>query len=110
MSLGQHSPDRTVIVFPSVTEKEDLHRSLEEAVAFVRRMLAGEPDGGALRFIMGVQLVPAAAAVYSDMLAQAVRVCDFWWNAAADTVAFAPEDADWTGRSCPARTGRTACP
>ena len=99
--LGQHSPDRTVIVFPSVTEKEDLHRSLEEAVAFVRRMLAGEPDGGALRFIMGVQLVPAAAAVYSDMLAQAVRVCDFWWNAAADTVAFAPEDADWDWTQLP---------
>ena len=38
-------------------------------------------------------------------------VCDFWWNAAAGHGGLRPGGRGLgTGRSCPARTGRTACP
>ena len=93
--LGQYSASQIVIVFPSVTEKGELYRCLEEAVAFLRRMLAPEPAFGALRFLVGAHVMPASTAIYNTMLSQAVRVCALWWNAAADTVAFAPETEDW---------------
>ena len=93
--LGQHSANQIVIVFPHVTEKEELHRQMEGAVAFLRRMLSEDPVFGTLRFLVGIHLMPATSAIYQTMLAQAIRVCDFWWNAAADTVAFAPEGEDW---------------
>ena len=94
--LGQYSANQTVIVFPDVTEKESLRRWLEEGLAFLRRTLAPEPAFATLRFLAGVTLMPAATAVYHPMLSRAVRVCAFWWNAAADTVDFAPENGEWT--------------
>ena len=99
--LGQYSPHQVVIVFPSVTEKEALRRGLEEAVTFLRRMLAAEPALALLRFLVGIHLMPAATAVYNAMLAQALQVCAFWWNAAVDTVAFSQEAEDWTWNQLP---------
>ena len=103
--LGQYSANQMVIVFPSVTEKEELHRSLEEALTFLRRMLAPEPAFQGLRFLVGIHLMPAATAIYNTMLSQAARVCAFWWNAAADTVAFLPEDEDWEWAQLPRPDG-----
>ena len=94
--LGQYSANQTVIVFPGATSKEGLRRWLEEGLAFLRRMLAPQPAFESLRFLVGVTLMPAATAVYHPMLSRAVRVCAFWWNAAADTVDFAPENGEWT--------------
>ena len=99
--LGQHGPDQIVAVFPDVAEKEELHHSLEEAVSFLRRMLAAEPAFEPLRFLVGVHLMPASTAIYNTMLSQAARVCDFWWNAATDTVAFVPENDDWEWTQLP---------
>ena len=99
--VGQYSPNQFVVVFPSVTEKEELHHGLDETVAFLRRMLASEPACEGLRFLVGVQLAPASSAIYTTMLSQAARVCAFWWNAAADTVAFVPEDQDWNWAPLP---------
>lgn len=95
--LGQYSDNQTVIVFPFATEKEELRRDLEDTVAFLRRILTKEPGYEALRFLVGVQMAPATASVYPAMLAQAVSVCSFWWNAVTDTVAFyqEKEDSDW---------------
>ena len=36
-----------------------------------------------------------------DMVKQALQVCAFWWNAAADTVAFAQERDGWEGMQLP---------
>ena len=99
--LGQYSAHQMVIVFPSVTEKEELRRSLEESVSFLRRMLTADPAFEALRFLVGVHLMPASAALYSAMLSQALQVCAFWWNAAVDTVAFAQEAEDWSWTQLP---------
>jgi hypothetical protein len=95
--LGQYSADQTVIIFPSVAEKKDLRRNLEDAVAFLRRILTKEPGCESLRFLMGVHLTPASAGVYDDMVVRAASVCSSWWNAATDTVDFfqETEDSDW---------------
>ena len=93
--LGQYSPSQMIAVFPNVVEKEALRRHLEEAVTALRRMLSPDPDCNGLRFIIGVDLMPAATANYRSMLAQATRVCAFWWSAATDTVAFTQEQEDW---------------
>ena len=94
--LGQYTPNQLVIVFPSVTEKEDLRYHMEEAVSFLRRMLSGKTPYDALRFLVGIHLMPAASANYDKMLGQAIRACAFWWNAAVDTVAFAQEYENWS--------------
>lgn len=94
--LGQYSPYQVVAVFPDVIEKERLRRRLEEAIAALRRMLAPDPAYRDLRFVAGVDLMPAASSNYHTMLARAVQVCAFWWNAAADTVAFSQEHEDWS--------------
>ena len=47
-----------------------------------------------LRFVTGVSVLPAAGAGYAAMLEEALHACSFWWNAAADTVAFAQEAVD----------------
>ena len=39
------------------------------------------------------------------MLAQAARVCAFWWSAATDTVAFAQEREDWNWTQLQSDTG-----
>ena len=93
--LGQCSPHQLVVVFPNVTEKEGLRRRLEEAVTALRRLLAPEAAYRALRFVIGIDMMSSATANYRAMLAQAIQVCAFWWNAAADTVAFAQEQEDW---------------
>lgn len=93
--LGQNSPHQMVIVFPNVTGKEGLRRRLEEAVGVLRQMLSTRPEYNILRFVMGVELMPASTANYRAMLARAVRVCALWWSAASDTVAFAQEREDW---------------
>ena len=94
--LGQYDPCQTVIVFPEVTEKEALRRRIEEATAFLRRMLASEPSHAALRFVTGISLMPASNANYRLMLDQALQVCAFWEDAAVDTVAFVQEQDDWS--------------
>lgn len=99
--IGQYGPDQMIVVFPAVTEKETLHHALEETAAFLRRMLTGEPGFAEARIIVGVQTATAAAAIYSAMAAQAARVCEFWWNAPADTVAFVPENEDWDWTQLP---------
>ena len=66
--LGQYTPNQLVIVFPSVTEKEDLRYHMEEAVSFLRRMLSGKTPYDALRFLVGIHLMPAASANYDKML------------------------------------------
>ena len=48
--LGQYSAHQFLIVIPSVTEKEELRRRMEETIAFLRRVLAAEPGADALRF------------------------------------------------------------
>ena len=93
--LGQYTPNQIIAVFPDVVEKEALRRRLEEAVAALRRMLSPDPAYNGLRFIIGIDLMPAATANYPSMLAQASRVCAFWWSAATYTVAFAQEREDW---------------
>lgn len=95
--LGQYSPNQVIAVFPDVVEKDALRRRLEEAIAALRRMLSPAASCSGLRFITGVDLMPAATANYRSMLAQAARVCAFWWNAATDTVAFSQErePGDW---------------
>lgn len=93
--LGQYNPNQMIAVFPDVVEKEALRRRLEEAIAALRRLLSPDPACNDLRFLMGVDLMPAATANYRSMLAQAARVCAFWWNVATDTVAFAQEREDW---------------
>ena len=92
--LGQLSADQIEILFSAVTEKEDLRRRLEEAQDFLRRMLGGEAPYDGLRFLTGIDLRSAATAEHGTMLAQALRACAFWWNAAADTVAFTQEAED----------------
>lgn len=93
--LGKYSPNQIVVAFPDVTEQEGLRRCLEEVITVLRRMLSPEPSYRALRLIMGVDLMPATTANYRSMLAQAIQVCTFWWNAASDTVAFTQEEEDW---------------
>ena len=92
--LGQYSPSQFVVVFPSVTGREDTRRRMEEAMSFLRRTLPGSPFD-ALLYIAGISISPARTASYSLMLSQAERICAFWWNAAADTVAFSQESEDW---------------
>lgn len=99
--LGQYSPHQFVIVFPNVTDKEGLRRRLEDAVSALRRMLAPDPLYSALRLVVGVQVLPPAAAHYRPMVKQALQVCAFWWNAAADTVAFAQERDGREGMQLP---------
>ena len=103
--LGQYSAHQFLIVIPSVTEKEELRRRMEETIAFLRCVLAAEPGADALRFVAGISLLPAAAAVYSAMLSRAVRAGAFWWNAAADTVAFAEGAEDWAWSHLPPEQG-----
>ena len=93
--LGQYSANQMVIVIPSVTEKEELRRQLGEALDFLRRVLGPGAQMDALRFVAGVSVLAATAADYTRMLSQAVQTCAFWWNAAADTVAFAQETEEW---------------
>ena len=92
--LGQYSARELVVAFPSVTGKEELRRLLEEAVAFVRRVMQPAAAFDGLRFVTGVSVLPAAGASYAAMLEEALHACSFWWNAAADTVAFAQEAVD----------------
>ena len=103
--LGQYSPSQTIAVFPDVVEKEALRHRLEEAVAALRRLLSPDPLCHSLRFLTGVDLMPAATANYRSMLARAARVCAFWWNAAVDTVAFAQEQEDWDWAQLPSFDG-----
>lgn len=99
--LGQYSPNQFVVVFPEVVDQEGLRRRLEDAVSALRRMLAPNPRYSALRLIVGAQVLPAAAAQYRSMVKQALQVCAFWWNAAADTVAFALEREGWEWMQLP---------
>lgn len=93
--LGEYGHHRLVAVFPEATAKEYLRRRLEEAVAFLRKILsASTPAFQDLRFLMGVSLLPAASAEFQAMADQAAQACDFWWNAATDTVAFAQDLED----------------
>ena len=92
--LGQYSPHQIVIVFPDITEKDGLRRRLEEAIAALRRMLAQEPAYRAMRFVVGVDIMPAATANYRYMLTQAIQAGDLHWNAATDKVTFSQERED----------------
>ena len=93
--LGQYSPDQVAVVFPAVTAREYLRRRLEEAVAFLRQLLsAGNPAWEGLRLLVGASVRPASSGEVHAMAAQAAQVCEFWWNAAADTVAFAQDEED----------------
>lgn len=94
--LGQYDTNQMVIVFPSILEKEDLRYHMEEALSFLRRMLPRKAPYDALRFLVGIHLLPAVSANYDNMLGQAIRTCSFWWNAAVDTVAFAQEYENWS--------------
>lgn len=90
----QYSVDQLLLLFPSVPSTEDLRRQLYDAISFVRQV--GQiPDVDALRFIAGAAVQPSADADYHGMLAQAARICQLWWNAASDTVAFSTEDEDY---------------
>lgn len=108
--LGRYSENQIVIVFPSAAGKEDLRRDLEETVAFLQKILAKEPYGGTLRFIVGIHMVPATLAVYRAMLARALDTCSFWWNTATDIVAFPQEkeELDLTKFSRNHRKGQMA--
>ena len=103
--LGQYSASQIVLLIPAVTDREDLRRRLGEAMVFLRRMLGPGAPFETLRFLAGVQLLPAASADYGAMLDQAARVCAFWWNAAADTVAFSQETEDWDLTQLPGPDG-----
>lgn len=96
--LGQYSPHQIAVIFPDVIQKDTLGRRLETAVAMLRRILSPEPAYSALRFVIGIDLMPAATAHYQAMLTRALQVCADWWNAATDTVAFVQEreDRSWT--------------
>ena len=95
--LGQHSPQQIVAVFPGITEKNTLRRRLEESVSVLRRMLAPEPAYHVLRFVIGVDLLPAATANYRFMLMRTIETCALHWSTAVDTVMFAREQEklDW---------------
>lgn len=93
--LGQYSINQIVVVFPTVTMKDELRRQIEEAVAFLRRMLFPERAYRTLRFVTGIALLSASAADYSQMLIQAIHTCLLWLDAVTDTVAFAQEADGW---------------
>lgn len=94
---GAYSPTQVVVLFPSVSDREDLRRRMEEALSFLRRVLTDEMSVRSLRMVMGISLLPAASARYRTMLLQAIQAGAFCWNATGDTVAFAQEidDRDW---------------
>ena len=96
--LGHYSDNQIILVFPSVTEKEDLRRRMEEAVAYMRHILEIDKVFDSLRFITGISLLPSKTANYDIMLAQALHVCDFWWNSAVDTVEFIQESNEFDAR------------
>ena len=93
--LGQYEPDQILILLPTAANKEELRRRLEEAIAFIRQSLTAAPAPIPLRFIAGVALAPAGETDYRALLNKAACTCGLWWNAAADTVAFASEEEDW---------------
>ena len=95
--LGRYGADQFVVVFPSMASREELHRCLAEALVLLRRVVGTQAASAGLRFLVGVHLMPASTAVYSAMLAQAARMCASLRDAAADTIAFVPEERDWTG-------------
>ncbi len=108
--LGQYSPHQLIVVFPDVVQKEELRRRLEDAVAMLRRMLAPEPAYRALRFVTGVDLMPAATAQYRAMLTQALQACAALWNASTDTVAFTQEREAWNWAQMQPQDGEDGVP
>ena len=71
--LGQYSARELVVAFPSVTGKEELRRLLEEAVAFVRRVMQPAAAFDGLRFVTGVSVLPAAGAGYAQAVLWAAQ-------------------------------------
>ena len=89
--LGQYSPVQTVLVFPAAADREALRRQVEEGLGLLRQMLLPEPVYSGLRFIVGISMLPAHAAEYHAMLAQAVLASSLRTDTAADAVVFAQE-------------------
>ena len=94
--FGRYSANQIIIVFPSVIGKEELRRRLEESVSYLRRIELGDAPFDSLRFIVGISLSPSVEANYVKMLDQALKVCEFWWNAPTDITAFAEESDEFT--------------
>ena len=96
--LSRYSPEQIVVLFPSVSSREELRRLMEEGAAFVRNMLTGSMPLSSLRFITGIAMGRTKNESFSSLLARASYVCSLWWNAAEDTVAFSSEENDphWT--------------
>ena len=102
--VGQYSANELVVVFPAVPGREELRRRLEEAVAYLRRVISGAPYDD-LRYIIGVDVKPAKSASYTAMVERARQLCTLWWSAAEDTVALVPEADE---RSLPELGGEDA--
>ena len=94
--LGQYDANHLLLLFPSVSSRGEISRHIEEAVSFVRQILKNAPYLNSLRFITGVAIQSADMANFSVLLSQAAHICEQWWNAGSDTVAFSPEDDDWS--------------
>ncbi len=94
--LGQYDANHLLLLFPSVSSRGEISRHIEEAVSFVRQILKNAPYLNSLRFITGVAIQSADMANFSVLLSQAAHICEQWWNAGSDTVAFSHEDDDWS--------------
>lgn len=93
--MGQHSLDKLLVFFPDMPSEEKMRELLKGAFEYVRSVLAETVDADKFRFIAGAVCSDIRQANYDSMQGAASRLCENWWNASFDKVAFPEDSEDW---------------
>lgn len=96
--IGQFDKENIIAFFPDVVSEEHMHTTLQEAFRCIRKILLDTMEMDELRFLAGAVFEQKAESEYESLLNVAIRLCDRWWNAAGDKVAFPEKSEDWRWR------------
>lgn len=94
--IGQYSRDKLLVFFQEIRSREEARQQLEEASTFVRLALADAPFLDSLRLVAGLATARQNRTSYTSLVSQALRLCQLWRNAAADSVALSEDNDDWS--------------
>lgn len=93
--LGQYSRDKLILFFPYMSSRDYLRECLRQAFEYVRSILGDTLSVDKLHFVAGAVWDSRRKKSYNQMLEEVLHLCDLWWNASSDKIAFSGEEVDW---------------
>lgn len=94
--IGQYKPDTLLAIIPNAGSRFDVKRRIEDACAYFRNAMYGDPEMENLRFVAGTVTESMETADYDSLLIRAGYLNERGKNLAMDTVVFPSEEEDWS--------------